>query len=189
MSLSRNSNTPSSAIYALPECHVPRGLPACRWSLKISGGLPQVKAQASLRTPKTRLSSAVACCRLSLAKLASPVPHMHRTVLKRSLMTSAVSRCLFRRPLIGSLSQKERPRWDEPFDLCIDCKRLYNGFLLGVFYRRGFPPRWSPADHRANRRTVGFLARALLGAATAQHDVKPIRPLCNRTGERSHPWH
>jgi hypothetical protein len=34
--------------------------------------LPQKKAQASLRTPKRRPWSAVACYRLGLAKLASP---------------------------------------------------------------------------------------------------------------------
>jgi hypothetical protein len=45
------------------------------WSLTIpwrGSKLPQVKAQASLRTPKERPWSAVACYRLSLAKQASP---------------------------------------------------------------------------------------------------------------------
>src|SRR5262245_52817796 len=45
------------------------------WLFRRRGSkLPQDKAQASLRTPKTQPWSAVACCRLSLAKLASPTP-------------------------------------------------------------------------------------------------------------------
>jgi hypothetical protein len=51
--------------------------------------LPQVKAQASLRTPKTRPWSAVACYRLSLAKLASPTPKPYRPLVPECEVISA----------------------------------------------------------------------------------------------------
>jgi hypothetical protein len=92
MSLSRNSAIPHRARFTHFPSVMCRGASGLSLEFKDLGGRQQAAASqgaSKLAHSKDAPWSAVACCRLSLAKLASPVPHMHRTVLKRSLMTSA----------------------------------------------------------------------------------------------------
>jgi hypothetical protein len=103
--VSKLSSNPSRVVYALPECHMPRSLQVRRWSLKISGygsKLPQVKAQASLRTRKARPRSALppsfgeACFATCTGRCCDrPVPQTHFFSLRRAHDPKAESSKIF----------------------------------------------------------------------------------------------